>query len=317
MKTIIKVALPSALFVAAVLTAVNLTGSHTDASALRARLAEQPADPSAGICWPLRFYGVRGSGETTSEGNGYGTTVQQFEQTLTGDKMTGLGYLPVTEVEYPAIPFGYAWQDYTSSYDNSVAAGENALQTDLIDLWHQCPSTRVVLAGYSQGAQVAGDVADTLKLPQRARIAAVALFGDPEFNGRQPEVDVAATGYSPHRGGIIVKWPGMHSMLRNVPQDLVPRFHSYCISNDPICNWTAQWTAICWVMRLPGWPDRQICPHAGYVGQQWPKVAAYWAADLIHHMQLPGNITCLRATRVRAFPGWCTLLLNLLAAVGA
>jgi hypothetical protein len=129
---------------------------------------------------------------------------------------------------------------------------------------------------------------------KRARIAAVALFGDPKFNGGQPEADVAATGYSPHRGGVIVKWPGMHAALRTVPQDLVPRFHSYCISNDPICNWTAQWTAICWVARLPVSPGRQVCPHADYVEQQWPKVAAYWAADLIHRMQLAGNITSSR-----------------------
>jgi Cutinase len=180
LKTIIKVALAYAPFAAAVLTAANLTGSHTGASAPRTRLADQPAaDPSGGICRPLRFYGVRGSGETTSQGNGYGTTVQQFEQTLTGE-ITGLGYLPATEVEYPAIPFGYAWQDYAAAYNDSVAAGENALQTDLADLWHQCPSTYVVLAGYSQGAQVAGDVADTLKLPQaQAGVRAAARVHKP------------------------------------------------------------------------------------------------------------------------------------------
>ena len=145
-------------------------------------------------CPSLQFFGVRGSGETTSDGDGYGTTVQGFEQTLA----TLVPGLSATPIDYPAVPVGYTGiLYYKNTYKNSVAAGENALQTALIVFRSKCPRTYVMLAGYSQGAQVAGDVADTLTKAQRAHIAAVALFGDPRFNPAKPKWTCLAWAITP------------------------------------------------------------------------------------------------------------------------
>jgi Cutinase len=269
------------IVVVGTLLVVTLTGIGVPSS-FHAQLSgeESAQDPYGSYspgpgssCPPLKFFGVRGSGETAKQGDGYGTTVQQFEQTLHA-LVPGLSAEPIN---YLAVPVGYDLQYYTQVYNSSVLEGENILEDDLLVFWHECPSTDVVLAGYSQGAQVAGDVADALSPAQQAKIAAVALFGDPRFNGGQPRVDVANTGYSPHRGGIIVHWPGQHSSLRQVPSDLVPKFHSYCIENDPICNWTPQWLYICFYATLPVYDRVLGCPHLQYVTEAWPFSAAFWA----------------------------------------
>jgi Cutinase len=239
-----------------------------------------PADPmppgfppgASPACPSVQFFGVRGSGETGSDGGGYGSTVQEFELTL-AQLEPGMS---ASEVNYSAISVLYAWQKYTDAYINSRVEGENALQTDLITFWHQCPTTYVVLAGYSQGAQVVGNVADTLQPADRARIAAVALFGDPKFNPRQPQVDVAATGYSNSRDGIVMHWPGMHDQLRQVPPDLVPRVHSYCLTDDPVCNFTKRWALAC-----ANPLQASDCTHLQYVVEEWPSKAAYWADGVL------------------------------------
>jgi hypothetical protein len=225
-----------------------------------------PTPTTSGHCPSLMFFGVRGSGETAKDGGGYGSTVQGFELTLAALE-PGLSAKPIG---YPAIPVGYAWQDYGGAYKNSVAAGENVLQTALIVFWHKCPKTDVMLAGYSQGAQVAADVADTLRSPQRARIAAVALFGDPRFNPQQNKVDVPATGYSSRLSGIY-QW--QDKRMRNVPADLVPRVHSYCLKGDVICNYRKG--------NLAGCIPASRCPHLLYLDDGWPIKAAYWAAGVL------------------------------------
>ena len=68
-------------------------------------------------------------------------------------------------------------------YNISEAEGVQALSTTLAGL---CTSTRVVLAGYSQGANIAGDVATAIGHDQgplpASRVVAVALLSDPRRN---------------------------------------------------------------------------------------------------------------------------------------
>lgn len=231
-------------------------------------LGSPPPGPGTPSNCPIaKFFGVRGSGETSSDGGGYGTTVESFEETLND----AVHFLQDQPINYPAIAVGYAWQDYGTAYANSVAAGISALQTALITFWHKCPTSNVILAGYSQGAQVAGDVADTLTSSQRNLVAAVTLFGDPRFNPGQGAVDVSATGYDPTLKGI---YQFANPTMRHVPTDLEPRFQSYCLPGDPICNFSAGNAANC-IASL------STCPHLFYDGDGWTKTAAEAAANLL------------------------------------
>jgi hypothetical protein len=109
-------------------------------------------------CPPLKFFGVRGSGETSTDDGGYGSTVGEAEHTLA----TLVPHLAPTAINYPAIPVGYKLADYGTEYQKSVAAGKTALHNAVMAFNTRCPTTYMVISGYSQGAQVAGDVTDTL-----------------------------------------------------------------------------------------------------------------------------------------------------------
>ncbi|WP_280272824.1 cutinase family protein [Nocardia wallacei] len=87
---------------------------------------------------------------------------------------------------------------YTASatpYHASETQGVQALSTTLAGL---CSSTRVVLAGYSQGADITGDVATAIgnhrgPLPD-SRIVAVALLSDPRRHPATPQLGPGQPG---------------------------------------------------------------------------------------------------------------------------
>ena len=109
--------------------------------------------PAPVACPKLQFVGVRGSGETASDFGGYGKTVGTIKDTI--EKK--VPQTASTAIEYPAIPVGYGALYYGIAYENSVAKGRTVLDTLITKFITDCPKTYLILAGYSQGAQVAGD----------------------------------------------------------------------------------------------------------------------------------------------------------------
>ncbi|MTE17038.1 cutinase family protein [Nocardia aurantiaca] len=80
-------------------------------------------------------------------------------------------------------------------YPASETDGVQQLSTTLTSL---CASTRVVLAGYSQGADVAGDVATAIGNNQgplpAARVIAVGLLSDPRRDPNTPQLGTSTPG---------------------------------------------------------------------------------------------------------------------------
>ena len=125
----------------------TLTWTGTDdASCLK------PGTTTAASCPSVKFFGVRGSGETDAYGIPIGAFAAELAYRLT---QTGVSY-GAEPIDYPAIAVGYAAQEYGTAYTNSVTAEEKQLETALISFWHDCPGHKVILAGYSQGAHVGG-----------------------------------------------------------------------------------------------------------------------------------------------------------------
>jgi hypothetical protein len=60
--------------------------------------------PTPKPCPPLKFFGVRGSGEHSYDDNGYGSTVGEAKTTLA----SLVPHLAATAIDYPAIAVGYA-----------------------------------------------------------------------------------------------------------------------------------------------------------------------------------------------------------------
>jgi hypothetical protein len=103
-----------------------------------------------------------------------------------------LGTEPYGNYKYPAIPVTEWWKNgnaigaglsagYGNDYGDSVDAGITELQSYLKQRHAECPNARIILGGYSQGAQVVGQALTGLSSDIQSKIDFVALFGDPKL----------------------------------------------------------------------------------------------------------------------------------------
>ncbi|KAH8671961.1 carbohydrate esterase family 5 protein [Tricladium varicosporioides] len=111
-----------------------------------------------------------------------GTTETGNVGTLTGppffaamDSAMGAANVAVQGVEYPAdIPGFLAGGDKTGS-----ATMAKLVQQAMT----QCPNTKVVMSGYSQGGQLVHNAAKMMDAATQAKVNSVVIFGDPD-NGQ-------------------------------------------------------------------------------------------------------------------------------------
>ncbi|MDX6626892.1 MAG: hypothetical protein QOE56_1881 [Solirubrobacterales bacterium] len=116
-------------------------------------------------------------------------------------------------------------------YWKSVRSGEGALE-QFIERQISSPcgrsgATKIILLGYSQGAQVTGNVYEDLyphlAKSEQAQIAAVVLWGDPRYN----PLDFKANQDNRFRVGLL----GPRSKFPDPG-----KVFSYCNTHDPICQ---------------------------------------------------------------------------------
>ncbi|KAJ5412222.1 uncharacterized protein N7487_006581 [Penicillium crustosum] len=112
-------------------------------------------------CKEYTFIFARGTTEIGNMGTVIGPPLAKQLNSLTGDKVTVQG------VDYPADAAGNAVMG---------AAGGPAMAKLVKQALSQCPKTKVLLGGYSQGAMVVHNAAQSLSADQ---ITAAVLFGDP------------------------------------------------------------------------------------------------------------------------------------------
>lgn len=158
--------------VAATLAAAAATGT--------ASAAPTQAPPTG--CDVLHVFGLQGTGES---GDAAATDV---DSGFLGSAITIPLSLAAAEVGRTLIPyaasFGGKPGDSTDlPYAQSIADGVAAAEKFLTDYAEKCPGSKIALTGYSQGAQVASELARTIgagtgPVPA-ADVAAVALFSDP------------------------------------------------------------------------------------------------------------------------------------------
>ncbi|KAL9943726.1 hypothetical protein D7B24_000190 [Verticillium nonalfalfae] len=117
-------------------------------------------------------------------------------------QQVGAANLAVQGVDYAANVFGF------------LAGGDAAGSRTMADLTaraaSQCPNTRIVLSGYSQGAQLVHNAAEQISAAVTARVTAVLTFGDPDRDEAFGSIPAARTrvicrsGDNICDGGIIV-----------------------------------------------------------------------------------------------------------------
>jgi hypothetical protein len=168
--------------------------------ALSATDARSRTDAPATSCPSIAFIGAAGSGELqhTPDGDGVGAEVDTLRTAL-ASALKGHGLMvDLTADRYPAAPvnellppfklatpetlplLASAWARGITRYIASINAGIKTAKADMTAEVARCPATRLVLAGYSQGAMVMHQAELQLASdsPVTSRIAGTLLLGD-------------------------------------------------------------------------------------------------------------------------------------------
>ncbi|KAF8163708.1 cutA, cutinase A [Crassisporium funariophilum] len=126
-------------------------------------------------CADVTVIFARGTLEAAPIGSIVGPPFQSALQTaLTGQTLSFQG------VDYPANIAGFL--------EGGDPAGSITMANDVTSTASSCPNTKIVMAGYSQGAQLVHNAAKQLSTSVQNRVDAVVVFGDPDDNQGFPGV---------------------------------------------------------------------------------------------------------------------------------
>ena len=177
---------------------------------------------SSGGCAAVSIITARASTEAAGEG-------------ITGNLVTAIVNASAQTVSRASVSYPATLNNYA----NSSLQGINALKTQLTNLVNSCPSTKVVLIGYSQGAHVVGDVlgggqggslgtaTPPIASSIASHVAAVATFGDPRHVPNTPNFNA---GTSTRNG----RFPRSATQLQ-VLSGFASRIAAWCDANDTFC----------------------------------------------------------------------------------
>jgi len=216
-----------ALAAAAALLALPGTASAPAASA--------PARTANGGCPGTILYFSRGSGQPRTEPADEapllaGRVFARLEQRLSPHALGSMTNA-YTAVPVPLKP------PRPGRYRASVENGLQAALQNVVDLIALCPTSRLVLGGYSQGAQVTHAALARYPRSVAAHVAAVVLFGDPLFDEADHGVlPVVAAGerLAPGREGVVLKLHLARAVF--VPPAYRGKVLSWCHVRDPVCQ---------------------------------------------------------------------------------
>jgi cutinase len=177
-------------------------------------------------CPDVEVVFARGTGEPV----GPGGPGQAFFDSLTSQ-------LPGKTVNLYAVDY-----PSTNDYVNSAHAGADDAVAHVQGTAASCPKTKIVLGGYSQGAAVMDMTSHRLSPQVANRVAAVALFGNPQSSYAKSLSD---------------------SQIPAIESGYSPKTIDICLPNDNICA-----------------EGGSIIAHLGYVPDATNQAAAFVASRL-------------------------------------
>jgi hypothetical protein len=193
-------------------------------------------------CPDVHWIGAAGSGERDGADlvtyHGMGRVIDESFTDLSSNLQHDGRTVTAEDVVYPAVPVpdqngGIGdWLGFMGSVD----AGAKALGEEYASFVAQCPTSKVVLAGYSQGAMVVHRNLDALA--ESPNLAAVLLIADGDRRPDDPTLNLGtASGVPEHGKGVAQDWP----ILAHAPGALNPqlgaRTISVCNLNDAVCDY--------------------------------------------------------------------------------
>lgn len=235
---------------------------------------------AASKCPSYLFIGVRGSGESQKTmGPILETEWTKLQKSLAGASVA----IRQINLRYPAVGFTRSYSvfgrkltvpDFESRrYGESVAKGVARIVFEAA----RCKKSKLILSGYSQGAQV---VMLALGVLDRRRVVAATLFGNPMFHAdsyaTQGDPDPTRNGLAaiPH--------------VDPYPSDLKGRLFDYCRARDPICQGFADCHRSSLVTVHCDF-DRSFGPHTSYKDLDTDAAAANIARLIRDDQAAQGN----------------------------
>ncbi|KXN90100.1 Cutinase [Leucoagaricus sp. SymC.cos] len=128
-------------------------------------------------CSDVFVYFARGTTEVLT----LGTVVGPGFSANLGVKLAARGMsLTFEGVPYPATVVGYL--------TGGDEGGANTMAASVMSTASRCPNAKIVISGYSQGAQVTHKAAAKLSSSVQGRVVAAVTFGDPDQRDAYPGV---------------------------------------------------------------------------------------------------------------------------------
>lgn len=187
---------------------------------------------AAPTCADYTVIGAAGSGEGGSAG-GLGSTVNSAAQAFASKARAAGKTVAIRPIYYPAAPVPTSL-DKLGGFLASMNAGAANTQGDVEIVIKACPSTKIVLVGYSQGAAAVHRALQ--RVGDRKQIVGAALIADPD---RIPNDTTRYLGSAPRSQGM-AQASAMVSGANAAP--LPPRVGArtltICTTGDPVCHWT-------------------------------------------------------------------------------
>lgn len=193
-------------------------------------------------CPDLHWIGVAGSGERddpTTDG-GMGRVVYNSLRDLSGWVQQDGRTMTAEAVAYPAaaVPDDgdlLGWGGFMSSVDTGVAA----LANQYAAFTQRCPTSAVVLAGYSQGAMVVHR--NLAALAASPNLAAALLVADGDRLPTDPTVNLGtATAVRGGGKGVAQDWPILAHAPAPLPVAVGSRTISVCDRGDAVCDYDSE-----------------------------------------------------------------------------
>jgi hypothetical protein len=220
--------------IAAAAAAVAVVGAPA------AALLGAGAAPNAG-CPEIILVYSRGSGQplgTAEHGDPRGLATPGLDLYSALAKRYGAANVGSVANPYAAVPISWRLIHTSRIYPPSVAAGKRALKRIVPDLANLCPDSRLILAGFSQGAEVTHATLAELGANETQHVAAVLLFGDPLFAAGEANITLepsmaAGLSFNPQKKGI-----RYYMFARAKPLDAMwsGRVFSWCHARDIVCQ---------------------------------------------------------------------------------
>jgi hypothetical protein len=192
-------------------------------------------------CPDFHWMGAAGSGQRTGDltaNAGMGDDIYQsyrdLQKLVAADGRT----MTAEAVDYPAVavPDEDGGVGQWLGFMGSVDQGTTALGAQYAAFSAKCPTSKVILAGYSQGAMVVHRNLNTIGA--NPNVAAALLIADGDRRPEDPTLNIGSVTGVPGKGkGVAQDWP----ILAHAPAPLPPatgaRTISVCELGDAVCDY--------------------------------------------------------------------------------